>query len=60
LLPAVAVSRLLASQLVGVTTFDTATFGSTAMLLAVVSVVAAWLPARRAVRVDPIAVLRTE
>jgi predicted permease len=60
LLPAVAVSRLLASQLVGVTTFDAATFGSTAMLLAVVSVVAAWLPARRAVRVDPIAVLRTE
>jgi putative ABC transport system permease protein len=60
LLPALAASRLLANQLVGVTTFDAQTFGAAAILLVAVSVSAAWLPARRALRVDPITAIRTE
>jgi ABC-type antimicrobial peptide transport system permease subunit len=60
LVPAVATSRFLASQLVGVTTFDAPTFAATAALVIVISICGAWLPARRAARIDPMAAIRTE
>lgn len=55
-----AVSRVLTARLYGVGRFDPATLAlATAGLLAM-SLLAAWLPARRASRVDPISVLRAE
>ena len=57
---ALAVTRLLSRFLYGVSPFDFPTFAGVALLLALVAVVACWLPARRATRVDPIAALRAE
>jgi ABC-type antimicrobial peptide transport system permease subunit len=53
-------SRVLVSQLWGVNPLDPASFIATAVFLLSAAGVAAWLPARRAARVDPITVLRTE
>ena len=55
-----AATRLLSSQLYGVKPTDPWMFVSVALLLALVAVLAAYMPARRAARVDPIAVLRHE
>lgn len=57
---ALAVTRLLESILFGVRPIDLLTFASMAMLLAVVALMAAYLPARRAAAVDPIIALRHE
>jgi len=54
------VSRFLSSLLFGVGTHDPVTFLAVALLLILVAVVAAYLPARRAMRVDPIVALRYE
>jgi putative ABC transport system permease protein len=48
------------SQLVGVGFFDPLSFGAAVLLLAVVALLAAWLPARRAAQVDPIVALQAE
>ena len=53
-------TRLLNSLLFGVGAWDPATFGLIVLLVSVVAFVAAWLPARRAARVDPIIALRSE
>jgi ABC-type antimicrobial peptide transport system permease subunit len=53
-------TRFMKSFLVGVGTTDTTTFVSVALLLAVVALVACWIPARRATKVDPMIALRTE
>ena len=57
---ALALGRLLASMLFGVPAWDPATFLTVCALLIAVSLVACYLPARRATRVDPIEALRDE
>lgn len=55
-----ALTRLIARLLFGVTPTDPATFASVAALLMLVAAIASWLPARRAMRVDPALMLREE
>jgi putative ABC transport system permease protein len=55
-----ALVRFLSSLLFGVGAYDAATFFSVALLLVVVALAASYIPARRAVRVDPIVALRCE
>jgi len=55
-----ALSRVLASQLFGVATYDALTLGSVALALALAAALATWVPARRASRVDPAVALRAE
>jgi len=57
---ALAVNRLIASLLFGVQPTDTATFAFVIVTITVVAVVASWLPAWRASRLDPNVVLRDE
>jgi putative ABC transport system permease protein len=47
-------------MLYGVSAFDPLTYGGLAAFLAVVAIVASWVPARRAARVDPMIALRYE
>ncbi len=52
--------RLLSTLLYGIKAHDPLTFVAVAGLLVVVALVATWLPARRAAKVDPAITLRTE
>ena len=60
LLAAAASSRVLESFLFGITTDDRLTFVAGPVVLVAVALVACWLPARRATRIDPIQALRVE
>ncbi len=60
LVGALAAARLLRSLLFGVTPLDPVSVLGAAALLVGASSLASWLPARRATRVDPVVVLRTE
>ena len=58
LLAALGVARLLASQLYGLGAIDPVTFIATPAVLALAGLLASWIPARRAARVDPLVALR--
>jgi ABC-type antimicrobial peptide transport system permease subunit len=57
---AIALTRFMGSLLYGVTATDPLTYGLVAALLVSAALVASYLPARRATRVDPILALRAE
>ncbi|MGH9484946.1 MAG: FtsX-like permease family protein, partial [Terriglobales bacterium] len=57
---AMAATRYLHSMLYGVTATDPVTLGAVGVILFVVALLASWLPARRAARVDPMVALRYE
>jgi predicted permease len=60
LLMAAGITRFLRSFLIGVSPLDPLTFAGVAAILAAVALLASYLPARRAVRVDPMQALRAD
>jgi len=57
---AFALTRLLSGLLFGVGAVDSTTFATISLLLVIVSLLACYLPARRAMRIDPLRALRYE
>ena len=60
LVAAAALSRAMSSVLFGLSAGDPATFAAVPVILAAVALVAGYLPARRAARVDPLVALRCD
>jgi ABC-type antimicrobial peptide transport system permease subunit len=60
LLGAWILTRAMSHMLVGVSPSDPLTYASVAMLLAAIALLACYIPARRAMRVDPMVALRYE
>jgi putative ABC transport system permease protein len=60
LIASVAIGRVIATQLWGVSAYDPWTLGTVPVVLLITGLVACWIPARRAARVDPLVALRYE
>jgi len=57
---ALAITRVVSGLLFEVSTLDPVAFVGAGVLMAVIALVAVWVPARRAIKVDPVEVLRAE
>lgn len=57
---AAVLAKLLATQLYGVSSMDSLTYSSVAVLVALVTMAACYVPARRAMQVDPLVALRND
>jgi len=55
-----AITRLMSSLLFGVSATDPLTFAGVALLVSLIDLAASYIPARRAMRVDPVKALRYE
>ena len=60
LIASLALGRVIATQLWGVSAYDPVTIATVSALLLITGMVACWIPARRAARVDPLVALRYE
>lgn len=60
LVAALALARIIESLLFGVTPFDPATLVVVPLVLGAVALLASWVPARRAMRLDPVSALRED
>jgi putative ABC transport system permease protein len=60
LFAALGLGQLMKTLLFGVTSYDPVTFVSTALVLAAVTLLACYIPARRATKIDPLVALRYE
>lgn len=60
LLAAIALTRVMASLLFGISTTDLVTFSAVPIMLIGTAMIASYIPARRATRVDPVVALRDE
>jgi putative ABC transport system permease protein len=59
-LASIAAVRVLRAMMYEMSVYDAPTFVAVAVLLCVVTLLASWLPARRASRVDPVLALRAD
>ncbi len=60
LIVSLALTRVLSSQLYGISSTDPVTFGAISVLLIFVAVAACYIPALRATKVDPMTAVRYE